>query len=252
VRRIRIIGIGAGDPEFVTVQAIRALNEVDAFFLVDKGEEKSDLLHLRRAICDRYIEHDTYRTVALTDPPRDLSGPAYDEAVRAWHLARVAQWEQTLLAELADGEVGAFLSWGDPTIYDSTLRILEEVRARGGAAFELEVIPGISAPQVLAARHRIPLTQIGGSVVLTSGRQLAEIWRGGATDVVVMLDANCRFLELGDPSALIYWGAQLGADDEILIAGTIAEVGAEIVQVRAETRARKGWIFDTYLLRRAP
>jgi precorrin-6A synthase len=252
VRRIRVIGIGAGDPEFVTVQAIRALNDVDVFFLVDKGEEKSDLLQLRNAICTRYIEHDRYRTVSITDPPRDLSGPDYGEAVRGWHLERVAQWGRIMLAELAEGQVGAFLSWGDPTIYDSTLRILEEVGSRGEMAFELDVIPGISAPQVLAARHQIPLTRVGGSIVITSGRQLAETWHGGASDVVVMLDANCAFLELGDPTATIYWGAHLGTDDEVLIAGTVGEVGAEIVQARADARLKKGWVFDTYLLRRAP
>ncbi len=144
------------------------------------------------------------------------------------------------------------MAWGDPALYDSTLRILQEVRAQAAFACEVEVVPGISAVQALAARHRISLTQIGRCVVVTSGRQLVDQWHGGANDVVVMLDAHCSFLQLDDPSATIYWGAYLGTGDEILIAGTIAERGEEIQRVREEARERKGWGFDTYLVRARP
>jgi precorrin-6A synthase len=48
----------------------------------------------------------------------------------------------------------------------------------------------------------------------------------------------------------IYWGAYLGTPDEILVSGPLAEVAEEIRRVRAEARERKGWMFDTYLLRR--
>ena len=58
------------------------------------------------------------------------------------------------------------------------------------------MIPGVSAVQALAARHGIPLTQIGGSLTITTGRQLRNGWPEAATDVVVMLDAQCSFREL--------------------------------------------------------
>lgn len=48
VRRIHVIGIGAGDPDYVTAQAVRALNDTEVFFAMDKGEAKSDLPALRR------------------------------------------------------------------------------------------------------------------------------------------------------------------------------------------------------------
>jgi precorrin-6A synthase len=252
MRHLKIIGIGAGDPGYMTIQAIEQLNHVDVFFVVDKGEDKSDLLHMRHQICARHIEHNDYRTVEIPDPPRDLSGLDYDEAVRAWHGQRVSRWEAVMAAELGPGQVGAFLAWGDPALYDSTLLILGEIRARGLFAFDLELIPGISAVQALAARHQISLTQVGRSVVVTSGRQLEEQWRGGVNDVVVMLDAHCTFLKLDDLDATIYWGAYLGTEDEILIAGTIAERGEEIRQARDRARSRKGWVFDTYLLRARP
>ena len=55
MKKLFLIGIGAGNPEYITVQAINALNQVDVFFMMDKGEEKEDLLRLRREICERYI-----------------------------------------------------------------------------------------------------------------------------------------------------------------------------------------------------
>jgi precorrin-6A synthase len=203
-------------------------------------------------VCERYIEHDRYRIVEARDPERDLEGPLYGAAVAGWREERTVQWEQLLRTELADGQAGAFLVWGDPAFYDGTLRVLEAIHDRGEVELELDVVPGISAVQALAARHKIPLTQVGGSVLVTTGRELTKGWPEGASDVVVMLDANCSFNRLDDQGTAIYWGAYLGTADEILISGSIADCGEQIEQVRSEARARKGWMFDTYLLRRTP
>ena len=40
MKRILVIGIGAGGSEHLTVQAIEAINRADVFFTFDKGEEK--------------------------------------------------------------------------------------------------------------------------------------------------------------------------------------------------------------------
>jgi precorrin-6A synthase len=248
MRRLNVIGIGAGDPEYVTVQAINALKRTDVFFFTDKGDDKSDLLHMRNEICERYGDTTRYRIVEMQDPVRD-GRTSYGEAVREWHEMRVELWEKTVETELADGQVGGFLVWGDPAFYDSTLRIFDAVRSRGAFEFELDIIPGISAIQALAARHGISLTQIGRSLTVTTGRQLGNGWPEGASDVVVMLDANCSFREL-DRDLTIYWGAFLGTADEVLISGTIGECGETIAEVRSAARARKGWMFDTYLLRK--
>jgi precorrin-6A synthase len=251
VRTVLAIGIGAGDPDQVTVEAIRALNRTDVFFVMDKGSATSDLVAMRRTICERYIDDPSYRVVEVPDPPRDLSGPSYAGDVGAWHDKRVALYEVLLLNQLADREVGAFLVWGDPALYDSTLRVLDGVAARGAVSFRVEVIPGISSIQALAAAHRIALHGVGRPVHVTTGRRLAtDGWPDGVDDLVVMLDGDCSFTTVDPAGVTIYWGAYLGTPDEILMAGPLAEVGAEIQEVRAEARARKGWMFDTYLLRR--
>jgi precorrin-2 methylase len=56
MRKLFVIGIGAGNPDYVTVQAINALNEVDVFFVMEKGQEKEDLVRLRKEICERYVK----------------------------------------------------------------------------------------------------------------------------------------------------------------------------------------------------
>ena len=249
MRKIFIIGIGAGHPEHVTVQAINALSQVDVVFVMDKGQEKDDLVRLRRDICARYIKDRSYRIVETADPRRDPA-VSYEQGVRAWHEQRADIYERLIAGELGEDGCGAFLVWGDPSLYDSTLRIIDQLVERGRVAFTHEVIPGISAIQVLAARHQIALNRIGKSVHITTGRKLTEGLPDGIDDVVVMLDGDCSFKAI-DPAGIdIYWGAYLGTSDEILVAGDLRAVGSEIERARAAAKARKGWIMDTYLLRK--
>jgi len=245
MRLIHVIGIGAGDPEYVTAQAIRALNDTQVFFAMDKGEAKSDLVALRRDICDRFITEPGYRFVELADPKRAADGD-YPTAVADWHAARAGLWARAIETELGPGSVGAFLAWGDPSLYDSTLRILDEVAEHVDLRYD--VIPGITAVQALTARHRIPLNDVGEPVLITTGRQLRRHELTGSA--VVMLDGECSFLHC-PAQTRIWWGAYLGTADEILMAGTVGEVGERIAELRAEARARHGWIMDTYLLRSA-
>ena len=115
---------------------------------------------------------------------------------------------------------GAFLVWGDPAFYDSTLRILEAIAAEGAEPFEYEVIPGISSIQLLAARHRIPLNAIGEPVLLTTGRKIAEAFPQEHDSVVVLLENGAGLESLAGHDVEIFWGAYLGTKDEVLIAGT--------------------------------
>jgi len=250
MRKVVVIGIGAGNPDYLTVQAINALNQVDVFFIMDKGQEKDDLVRLRKEICERYIKDRSYRTVETADPPRDRTPASYEPAVRAWHEQRATIYERLIAEELGEHECGAFLVWGDPSLYDSTLRMIDQIVARGSVAFEYEVIPGISAVQALAARHRIALNRIGRSIHITTGRKVAEGLPDDVDDVIVMLDGDCSFKALADTDIEIYWGAYVGTADEILVSGRLRERMQEIERLRAEAKARKGWIMDTYLLRK--
>lgn len=247
MRKILIIGIGAGNPDHLTVQAIAALNRADVLFIPDKGEEKADLRRLREDICARFIRDPGYRSIGFDLPRRRVPDNDYLDTVDDWH-ARIAERYMALFTEhLAPGETGALLVWGDPALYDSTLRIIDRIRATG-FAIDHEVIPGISAVQALAASHRIPLNRIGAPVLLAPARRIADGLP--ETDVVVVLDGEQTFGRFTDAPVEIFWGAYLGTPDEIIVSGPLAEVADEITRLRAEARARKGWIMDTYLLRR--
>jgi precorrin-6A synthase len=247
MRRLSIIGIGAGNPDHITVQAIKALSSVDVIFLIGKGNDKEDLAQLRKDICARYIAK-PYRIVEAQDPERDRTPANYQTAVTDWHAQRAAIYERMIREELADDQHGAFLVWGDPSLYDSTLRIVDQVAAMKTVRFELDVIPGITSVQALAARHKIALNRIGGPVHITTGRLLANGMP--ADDVVVMLDGDCAFKTVKDSGVDIYWGAYVGTADEILVSGKLQERGPEIEKIRSDARAHHGWIMDTYLLRK--
>ncbi len=248
MRKLLLIGIGAGNPEYITVQAIKALNAVDVFFFLDKGEAKQDLANLRKEICERYIEGRSYRVVEAADPVRDPSVTDYAAQVELWHRRRAAIYEEMIARELEEDQCGGFLVWGDPSLYDSTLRIIRHIAAGGTLCFQLEVIPGITSMQSLAARHKIPLTAVGEAMVITTGRQLRAAPGGAAKRTIVMLDGECSFNTLLHENLDIYWGAYLGMDEEILLSGKLSEIAGRIEEVRREKRRRNGWIMDTYLL----
>jgi len=249
MKTILVIGIGPGHPEQITVQAIEAMRTVDVFFVIEKRDETAELVRLRHEVCERYATTRPHRFVTIADPPRDRTADEYTEAVVDWHRRRAVAVRDAIDGELRDGETGAFLAWGDPCLYDSILRILEQV-ADDGTGFEFEVIPGVTSIQALTARHRIPLNRVGEPVVITTGRNLAAGWPAGAGTIVVMLDGTNAFTEVHGDDVDIYWGAYVGTDDELLVRGPLHDVADEIVRRRDDARARKGWIMDTYLLRR--
>ena len=157
-------------------------------------------------------------------------------------------------SELPHGGTVGFLVWGDPAFYDCTIRIVESV-ADAGVELELTVVPGISSVQLLAARHKIVAEPDRRPIHLTTGRRLVD---------GVLAGAGRRGGDAGRRSGLrgpgsiaipilqIYWGAQLGLPDEALVAGRLGR-GARLRSgpPAPSIRAARGWVMDTYLLRRA-
>lgn len=249
MKTILLIGIGSGNPEQITIQAINALNRAKVFFVLDKGYANDDLLRLRKDICERYITGDDYRLLQVSDPSREDDPHSYQQGVARWHEQRAALFQRLIIDEVEAGQTAAFLIWGEPTLYDSTLRVFELILDNSPQLFDYKVIPGISSVQALAAQHRIPLNRIGEPIHITTGRRLALEHHAAPENTVVMLDAHCTFERFLNQGLHIYWGAYLGTPDEILIAGPLDEVCEQIKNVRAKARQEKGWIMDTYLLR---
>ena len=237
-----LIGIGTGNPDHLTRQAVKALNAADLVMIPRKGG-KADLAELRRAICAEVLTNTATKVVEFDLPVRDALNPDYAAGVNLWHDAIAASWQAVIDANPV--QIVALMVWGDPSLYDSTLRIaarLTDVR--------VSVVPGITSIQALTAAHRMPLNEIGAAVTITTGRQLASGWPAGADTLVIMLDGNCAFQTLDPKGISIWWGAYVGMEEQIILSGPLTEVGPKIVDLRAKARAAHGWIMDIYILRR--
>lgn len=249
-----VIGIGSGDADHLTREAVVALNQVDVFLVADKGTAKQDLVRLREEVCQTLISHDHYRFVEVPDPERgpdrERDDVDYRAGVAAWHEARAQRYAEIIRTEAGDGGTIGFLVWGDPAFYDSTIRIVQSI-ADLGVDLHLTVIPGISSIQLLAARHKIVLNRVGQPIHVTTGRRLLDEYSPALGDVVVMLDGELACGGLADRfgDLMIFWGAQLGLFDEALVSGQLSEVIDEIRAKRAAVRNARGWVMDTYLLR---
>lgn len=250
MKRILIVGIGAGNPEHMTIQGINALNGADVLFVPTKGVKKTELADLRREIIGRYVTNPEARVVEFAIPERRTEDRSYNRSVDDWHAAIASIHADLIAYELGHDQTGAFLVWGDPMLYDSTIRIIERVRALGTVEFDYSVIPGITSLQALCAAHRVPLNLVGKPVEITTGRRLKESFPEKSETVAVMLDGEQAFSKVDASDATIYWGAYLGTPDEITISGPLAEKSAEILEARRAARESMGWIMDIYLLRK--
>lgn len=249
VRSVSVIGIGSGDPEHLTLQAVRVLANLDVVLVVDKGDATAELVELRETICRTHIRR-PYRLVAVPEQSRDRAAANYPGAVHDWYDLRAVAFAEALATQVAPDEHVGILVWGDPALYDSTLRVLDRVRSLGSVEFTVAVVPGITSLQALTAAHGVTFTGVGAPVHVLPGRKLAGGMPPGLDDVLVMLDGGCAFADLPDTDLDIYWGAYLGMPDQLLLAGDLQERKAEIVAARTAARERKGWIMDSYLLHR--
>lgn len=252
-RRVRVVGVGPGDPDQVTVEALAALRACDWLLVTDKPRPdgaEDPLVAARERLLARHLP-DPPRLVRVEDPPRDRSAAAtaspegYARAVAAWHAARATAYAAVIASEPGDP---GLLVWGDPAFYDSTIRVVEQVAAL--LPLEVVVVPGVSSLSLLAARHRLVLHDVGGPVHVTTGRALLDAVAAGQDNLVVVLNRDLG--PLADPALArwrVWWGANLGTATEELVAGVVADVREQVEAARARCRARAGWVMDVFALR---
>ncbi len=241
---LTLVGIGTGNPDHVTFQGAKAIRSADLILIPRKGENKADLAGLREEIIQAVT--DTPPQIAYFDIPKRRSDDGYLRGVDEWHDAIALRWQEAIKAHPKAQHV-ALLIWGDPSLYDSSLRIASRLNLQP----ETRVIPGITALQALTAAHAVPINELGAPYVVTTGRRIREEgWPKDASKVAVMLDGECSFQSLEMKDYDIWWGAYVGMKEEILIQGPLAEVSGQILKTRAQARADHGWIMDVYLLKK--
>ena len=243
-----LIGIGTGNPDHITRQAEKAIEQADLVLLPHKDDSKAELAQVRLTLLESLAVQEP-RIAHFDMPVRRQQGDDYDQQVDEWHDAIAQRWNECLSSHLPAGFGRvALLVWGDPALYDSTLRIASRL---GLSKAQVHVVPGISSMQVLCSAHGIALNEIGAPFLVTTGRQLRESgWPQGINTLVVMLDGQSSYEQLTEPDIDIFWGACLGRPQQILMQGRLAEVKDSISAKRQQARQLHGWIMDIYLLRR--
>jgi len=248
--KIYLIGIGLGNPKHITAEAIDALRLCDLIIIGEKKETKSELANLKKEITLAQIDSEKTKISSFSFPERQVNEPFYKDAVLDWHSDIANLWADIILKFLNknfknETTIGIPV-WGDPSLYDSTLRIGEKVKKKIENS-SLQMISGISSPHVLTSSFGIPFNEIAEPVMITTGRKLREDgWPKEVGTIYVMLDGDCSFASLDEPNLYIWWGAYLGLDREILLEGKLEEIKNNIIELRQKLRNKFGWIMDIY------
>ncbi len=253
MKKIYLIGIGPGDPRYLTIEAIETMQKVDVFFILEKEQEKnSDLIRIRKEILERFLNGKRYRVITEKVPERKKAGKdteLYKERVDTWRREKADIIGRLIKEEMDENEIGALLIWGDPSLYDGHIEILRLLKEEMKMDIEFEVIPGITSIQVLTAKHKIPLNRIAGSIMITTPRGLKELNPSEIKNTVILLDNYLTYRNFKDSDLYIYWGAYLGTPQEVLISGKIKDVLEDIIKIRNERKKKNNWIMETYILR---
>ncbi|CAM3680525.1 precorrin-2 C(20)-methyltransferase [Nocardiopsis rhodophaea] len=210
-RRLVGVGVGPGDPELVTVKAVRRMREADVVLvpvmaLDEPGRAEATV---REHVADRSIERVVF---ALND-----RGGRSERRVRAWDEAARAVVRHF---ESGDRTV-AFATIGDPNVYSTFSYLAQTVRDLDPDV-EVETVAGITAMQDLAARSCSVLAEGTEPLTLlpvTSGvDRLQEALSGDATVVAYKFgrfapEVMAALRATGRLEDAVY-GSRLGLDDE--------------------------------------
>ena len=201
------IGVGPGDPELMTLKAVRHVGEAPVLAYVAAGGRTS----LARRIAAPHIPAGKREiNIALPMHPRpELAQAAYDEGA------------SRLAAELEQDRDVAVLCEGDPLFYGSFVQLF----ARLGAQYRTEVVPGVISITAAAAAARMPLVWRDKTLsVLPATLPVDELrHRLGRADAAAVLKvgrhlAQVRAIldELGLMERAIYVERASGPDERVM------------------------------------
>jgi len=178
------IGVGPGDPELITVKAVKILERVPVVFTAASTKNDYSTAY---EIARRFIPAST-EVVALP----------FKMTIR--HTARCQAREENarkVLPYLREGKDAAFLTLGDPLTY-STFSYLAQALKEIEPRVDIQSIPGITSYQAAASRLLVPLCEGEESLLVLSGALGGETLRklADSVDNIVMLKTYKNFQDI--------------------------------------------------------
>ncbi len=178
------IGVGPGDPELLTVKAIRILREVHHVFTA--ASSKNDY-SVAFEIVKEHLPAGTpvdKLYFPMTFDPEDLEN--------AWHNNC-----QKVADTLQEGKDAAFLTLGDPLTFSTFIYIMRKIRQRLPQA-PVTVVPGITSYQAAAASANVPLGEGEETITIISGAKGGERFREAvhASDNLVLMKTYKHFNDI--------------------------------------------------------
>jgi precorrin-2/cobalt-factor-2 C20-methyltransferase len=190
--RLSVIGIGPGDPELLTLKAVRIIEE-SPVLCVPKGREEGSSLAL--SIVKKAVRLDGKEIIEAHFPMRKTresqeSGGRRQEAEKDELNTKWNDIAGTILGKLTKGNDVAFLTLGDPTIY-STFFYLYDKLLELHPGLNIEIIPGVSSINASAARAHISLGLGNERIAILPANYLGNLKATlGLFDTVVLMKVN--------------------------------------------------------------
>ncbi len=147
--KLYVIGVGPGDPELLTLKAVRILREVTCI-CVPKGREEGSSLAL--SIAEKALKLDNKEIIEAHFPMRKTKSSEHEcELDTKWQ-----ETIETVYSRLNKGADMAFITIGDPTIY-STFFYLYDRLLELNPKLDIEIVPGVSSINAASARAKMSL-----------------------------------------------------------------------------------------------
>lgn len=141
------IGVGPGDPELITIKAVKALKAVDVIFVPKSHAKKPSM-----ALCM------VKQILAERERPAEILELVFPMTRDELNNRKLWVENAAIVAEKAKKGNVAFITLGDPMLYSTFLYLYECVKETY-PEIELEIIPGVTSVTAAAASSRLPLAE---------------------------------------------------------------------------------------------
>lgn len=147
--KLYVIGVGPGDPELLTLKAVRILKETGVI-CVPKGREEGSSLAL--SIVKKALDLNNKEIIEAHFPMKKTKERRHESELHS-------KWQETVeivISKLKKGVDVAFITLGDPAIY-STFFYLYDRLVESLPGLNIEIVPGVSSINASTARANISL-----------------------------------------------------------------------------------------------